>query len=182
MSEENSQYVTRAGAYIATVEKPTNGWFGEAGENQTPYIRIPVRVSEQRDGKNDQIGRVITWQGWLTDAAFDRTIKALCEAFPEWDGDLESLSRGEFSFAGGECQIVAESENYEGKPRIKAKWLNPVGGGGKPMDAAKVSSLVGKLSQRAKAVAKTVRSESGAPAPRSSRPAAPEPEDDDIPF
>jgi len=184
MSEENSQYVTRAGCYIGGVEKPTNGWFGQAGENKTPYIRIPVRVLSQRDGKEDQKGRVITWQGWLTDAAFDNTIKSLCEAFQEWDGDLESLQNGEFGFEGLECQIVAESETYEGKPRIKAKWLNPVGGGGKPMEAEKVSGLIAKLGRKAKAIAKSVRDEQGSPAPRaSSRPSnLPPPEDDDIPF
>lgn len=179
---ENTQYVSRAGAYIGTVELPTNGWFGEAGENATPYIRIPVRVLEQRDGKDDQLNRTITWQGWLSEAAFDRTIKSLCEAFDDWDGDLESLQSGGYSFAGKECQIVAESETYNGETRVKAKWLNPVGGGGKPMDAEKVSSLIGRLGRKAKAIAKTVRDEAGTSAPRKSSGPLPPPEDDDIPF
>jgi|GEM_PF-2795932 len=192
MSEQNnSQYVTRAGAYIGTVEKPANGWFGEAGENQTPYIRIPMRVTEQRDGKNDQVGKVIIWQGWLTDSAVDHTIKSMVEAFPDWDGDLESLYSGDFGFEGLECQIVAESETFKGETRVKAKWLNPVGGGGKPMEAEKVDSLIGRLGRRSKAIAKNVRAEAGGPPTRRSSETSrttsrsstlPPPEADDIPF
>ena len=191
MSENTTRYVDRAGAYTCRVKKPGNGWFGEAGEKQTPFIRIPCFVTD--DG--DQDGKEIVWTGWITDAAFDRTIETLCKVFPSWDGDMEALNSGAFSFAGFDCEIVAESESFEGKTRIKAKWLNPVGGGGgKEMDGAKVASLISRLGRKAKAIAKQAGSSAPAPSAvgtrRSETPERPPTqgpsnagtEDDDIPF
>lgn len=186
----DSKYVDRAGDYLCRVKRPGNGWFGEAGDNQTPFIRIPCFVIE--DG--DQDGNEIVYQGWLSDKAFDRTIETLVKAFPDWDGDLEALQAGEFTFEGLECQIVAESEQYEGKSRVKAKWLNPAGGGeAKQMDGAKVASLISRLGRKSKAIAKQAAG-GAAPAPRPAARAAATPDrppvqgpagavdDDDIPF
>jgi hypothetical protein len=195
MSESNSQYVDRPGVFLCTVEKPTNGWFGEAGEKETPYLRIPVRVTQQGDGKNDQIGKAMTYQGWLTEVAFDNTIKTLCKAFPSWNGDLLALSGGMYDFTGQDCEIVAASETYQGKTRIKVQWLNPAGGGGgKPMEKTKIDSLIAKLGRKSLAIAKGVQAEAGtAPAARPAPPrtATQAPtgrqapvvdEEDDIPF
>jgi hypothetical protein len=190
MSEnQNTQYVDRVGVFRCVVEKPQNGWFGEAGENATPFIRIPCRVVEQRDRKDDQVGKAITYQAWISENAFDRTIKTLCEAFPAWDGSLETLANDAYGFEGMECEINAQSEDYNGEKRIKAKWLNPIGGGGGvPLEKSKVDSLLKKLGRKSMAIAKTVRAEAGNPAPTPRQPAGapaggtPPPEDDDIPF
>ena len=186
MSETNTQYVDRAGAFLCVVQEPTSGWFGEAGEKQTPFIRIVGKVT----GDGDQKDRIIIWQGWLSDGAFDNTIKALAEAFPAWDGDLASLQNGSFTFAGLECQIVTEVETYENKPRVKAKWLNPAGGGAKPMEKAKVDSIGAKLGRRAQAIVKATHAGGGDPAAKTAATPAPSrpvpvptaPENDDIPF
>jgi hypothetical protein len=149
-----SAYVDKAGKYKARVVAPRNGWFGEAGKNETPFIRVPLVVVG-----GDQDGREIVWQGWLTDAAFDNTIKSASEAFG-WDGDLQALSSGEVSFEGKECEIVCDTETFEGKPRVKVKWLNNInGGGGKAMDDGKVSSLIKRLQSKSKAIAKATASE-----------------------
>ena len=187
MSEENTtRYVDRAGDYACRVKKPGNGWFGEQGDNNTPFIRIPCFVVD--DG--DQEGKEIVFYAWISEKAFDRSIQTLVKVFPEWDGDLEALERGDFTFAGLDCEIVAEAETFEGKKRVKAKWLNPIGGGGgKAMDSGKVLSLISKLGRRAKAIAK--QAGAGAqPSPRASSSPAPARENmsstpdetDDIPF
>lgn len=178
MPEENNKYVNKAGSYLCQVKQPGNGWFGEAGEKQTPFIRIPCKVTEA----GDQQGKEIVYTGWLTEAAFDRTIENLCKAFPQWNGDLEALQSGSFSFAGSECEIVAESETYNGETRVKAKWLNnATSGGGKEMDGAKVASLISKMGRKAKAIAKTINAD--APAPEA-KPAAKAVDntDSEIPF
>lgn len=181
MSENNSRYVDRPGAFRCIVKEPTSGWFGEAGEKNTPYIRIIGEVAD--DG--DQNGKTITYFAWLSDGAFDRTIKNLVEVFG-WNGDLVALDNGQFTFAGMECQIVAEFETHDGKTKIKAKWLNVVGGGeGKEMAKEKVASLLAKLGGKAKALAKANPAPKVAakPAPSAAAtPAAGQPEDDDIPF
>ena len=64
-------------------------------------------------------------------------------------------------------------------------WLNPPGGGkAKPMDAAKVQSLLGHLTSRAKAVARQTKAQMPASAaPTTSQtPAAASSADDDVPF
>ena len=178
MSDTNTRYVDRPGVYRCRIKTPGNGWFGEAGENQTPFIRIPCLVLDE----GDQEGREIVWQGWLTDAAFDRTIGTLVKVCPEWNGDLAALADGDFTFADNECEIVAENDTYEGKTRVKAQWLNPLGGGGgKTMDKARLDGLLGALGRKAKAIAKQAKAGSapqGRPAPKSTAPA----EDDDIPY
>lgn len=147
---ENSKYVDRAGSFRCIVKAPQQGWFGEAGEKATPFIRIACEVIEE----GDQKGRMIVYSAWLSDGAFDRTIKNLVEVFG-WDGDLVALDNGGFSFAGMECEIVTEAESYKDELRIKAKWLNAVGGvPGSEMAKEKVSSLIARLGGKAKALAK----------------------------
>lgn len=185
---DSSRYVSGVGSFRCRVKAPGNGWFGEMGENKTPFIRIPLIVLDE----GDQEGKEIVWFGWLTDAAFDRTIQTLVKAFPDWDGDMLALRDGTFTFADLECEIVTESETYKGKPRIKVVWLNPLGGGGgdKAMESSKLDSLLGKLGRKAKAIAK----EAKGGAAGSSRPAAttartsgktslpPPPDDDNLPY
>lgn len=171
-------YINKAGRYRMRAKRPGNGYFGEDGPNATPFIRVPAFCID--DG--DQDGKEAVWRGYLTEKAMDRTIEALAKAFPEWDGDLASLENGSFSFEGLECEFVIESETWEGKQRLKVKWLNSIhGGGGKKMDESKIKSLVSKLNGRAKAIAKSARAgEARATAPTS---ATTEPDEgDDIPF
>ncbi|MBE2178892.1 MAG: hypothetical protein IAE97_00265 [Chthoniobacterales bacterium] len=179
MSENtNTRYVDRAGVYRCRVKAPSNGWYGEAGENKTPYIRIPCIVLDA----GDQQGKEIVWQGWLTDAAFDRTVETLCKVFG-WDGDMFALTDGQYTFDGLECEIVAESETYQGKPRIKVAWLNQLGGGGgKAMEGDKLKGLLDRLGRKSMAIAKRVRTEPGAkPAGARSERSAPA-KGDDIPY
>jgi len=177
MSEEN-KYVSTAGKFLAKVKTPPNGWFGEAGTKATPFIRIPLIVTE-----GDEKGKEIVWRGYVTPNAFDNTIKTLTKAFG-WDGDIEALTAEKSDpFSGKEVQVVCEEEEYEGQTRIKVRWLNPVGGGAAKLDKEKLAALA-KLTKKAKAVSAQFKAESEdeevwAPAPSTKN----QPEaDDDIPF
>jgi len=166
------KYINEVGSFLCQVVEPENGWFSESKEKGTPCIVIPCIVN---DPNSSQHGAMISYTGWLSDGAIDRTIKDLVEVLG-FDGDLQSLESGDQTFAGKECVIVTESETYEGKERIKAKWINAVGrqGGGAPaMEKAKVSSLLAKIGGRAKAVAKAAQSASPAttkPTPKGGSP------------
>jgi hypothetical protein len=199
MDYENNQsdkyYINRAGKYLCRVKPPGQGWYGEQGDKNTPFIRIPLTVD---DSASDQDGMEIVWRGWITPGAFDYTIKTLAKAFPVWDGDLQSLDEGKFSFVGMECEITCESETYNGKTRIVVKWLNPVGGGsGKAMDRGKVQGLIAQLGRKSIALAKAAKEEEGSepkqdreqhreqhrePRGTETRTNQPPLEDDDIPF
>lgn len=176
MSEEN-RYVSKAGKFIAKVKTPPNGWFGEAGAKATPFIRIPLVITE-----GEEKDKEIVWRGYVTPNAFDNTIKTLCKAFG-WDGDIESLTAEKSDpFSAKQVQVVCEEEEYEGQTRIKVKWLNPLGGGAAKLDKDKLSALA-KLGKKAKEIAAQVREESDdevwAPAPSSKKQVE---DDDDIPF
>lgn len=179
---ENTRYVDREGTFLCTVERPSAGWFGET-EKGSEFIRLPLRVKAQADGERDQVGRTITHSAWLTAKAFDKTIETLLKVFPNWSGDLSRLAANDGDFDGLNCEIVAEPEEYEGKTRIKVKWLNAVGGGGKPMAREKVEGLVARLNRRALELANALPKPAGQATPAVKTPStSPEFEDDDIPF
>lgn len=128
---------------------PNNGWFGEAGQNKTPYIRIPFIITEGPcEGHED------VYQAWLGTNSFERSIKNLAEVFG-WDGDLERLSRAVNNgpFVDKPFSIVVESEDYQGKQVLKIKWLNKPGGGETLMPQESAAALAAKLTARAKQIA-----------------------------
>lgn len=79
-----------------------------------------------------EVGMRITWDGYLTDAALERTLASL--RILGWDSDahdgrIETL-HGTDLLKGNEAEIVVELEDYQGQSRPKVKWVNEVGGGG----------------------------------------------------
>jgi hypothetical protein len=177
------------GSFDGVVEKhDTMGWFAESGEKKTPYILVPVVISE-----GDHKGEVGYYQGWLSDNAFDNTIARLAEVFG-FNGDLPALYDGKVSLQGLPCNITVELEEFKGKKKYKVAWLNPVGGGaarGKPLEENKVKALLKKLGSRGKTVAKAqleLIAKGGGAVPKDPQKAAeaaqPDPNEDnsDIPF
>lgn len=170
----------KPGKFNCIVLAPVNGWFGEAGQNNTPFIRIPLRVTDPGECH----GEIIDFAGWLSDRALEKTIARVAEVF-DWDGDLEALADllDTGPFVGKACSIVTEEEHHNGDKRVKIKWLNRAGP--PPMERNAAMSLAQRLNARAKAAA------GGQPAPappiRSAPPRPPADPDldaapDDIPF
>lgn len=163
------------GTHSCRVLPPASGWFGEQGENNSEFFRLPLVIL---DGLSK--GEKLIWQGWLNKQTnMERTEKALKEAFPEWDGNWTKLA-AEVStghFIGRRCDIVTEEEEYprdSGKFSIKVKWLNPPGGGrGKILDASRARILAHRLQQR---------SEPATPPPRPAADPDLDAPDDDLPF
>jgi hypothetical protein len=158
------QYIDQVGSFICRVIKPQAGWFGESAKKGTPYLRIPLQVEDE---DSDQHGKTIVCERYITDDTVDRLVKDLVKTFG-FDGDfmaLETPEDGEVpeGLAGKLCSIITEDESYEGKSRIKVKWLNSVDYKPKQMAAEKVKSILSKFNSRAKAIAKV----SGASAAKS---------------
>lgn len=192
-NQNADRFVSRVGTFKCVVLPTPNGIFSESKEG-TPCIALPLEVIDP----GDQQGKRITWKGYLTEKAFDRTVITLRDAFG-WDGDLQAADINKQIFSRLECAIVTESETYNGEMRFKVKWLNSAhGGGAKAMDSQKLNGIIAKHGRRAKAIAKEALAEEGA-APsvaRETRPMtpherakangyAPEPPDladDDLPF
>jgi len=130
------------GRHLCTVAAPANGWFATAGKNDTPFIRIPLTISE-----GAMKGQTHVYQAWISDAAYERTMKNLQEVFG-WDGDLENLAQQIDSgpFVGKLCSIVCEEEpDHNGNPVVRIKWLNSAEGGSKQMQVNAALQLARRL-------------------------------------
>lgn len=92
--------------------------------------------------------QTITWFGYFTEAACDRTIEAL--RYCGWEGDdfgrLEGLDKNE-------VELVLENDTYEGKTRLKVQWVNRLAALAlkAPMDSNQIAAFAARM--RGKAVA-----------------------------
>jgi hypothetical protein len=92
--------------------------FRRVGKNETPQVRMLFEVLE-----GAQVGRKVFWQGWLTEAAYERTIQALRACGFQGD-DLEgALTQG----LSNEVEIVTEiTEGNDGKQYAGVRWVNQI--------------------------------------------------------
>jgi hypothetical protein len=164
--------IKNPGRYTATVKTAE---LGQSAEKGTPYLSLLCKTAE---------GDELTAYLYLSDAAFERTTKTLREVFG-FDNNFETIVE---QVTGKECSIVVEAEEYEGKTRMRVKWVNTVSGSsGKPLENA--GSLLAQLSAKAKRIpaATPTSSRTAAPASRpapAARPPTPKPAavDEDVPF
>lgn len=94
---------------------------------------------------------------WLSDAAYERTLKTIRECFA-FNDDFASLGS---QIEGKECSITVDMETgSDGKEYARVKWINPVKPAAKPVSG----SLLATLTARAKGIAAPVpKNESGEP-------------------
>jgi hypothetical protein len=110
------------GTYLATAVSAAN--FINAGQKGTPGVEVEFQLDE---GPNT--GELITWTGWLTDAARARTSEALAAC--GYDGAHDESVRGR------KAKLVIRHEEYEGRTRARVAFINDVDrmSGAKPMSA-----------------------------------------------
>lgn len=148
------------GRYTATVETAE---LGQSEAKGTPFLSLLCKTEQ---------GDELTAYLYLSDAAFERTTRTLREVFG-FDNNFETVVQ---QVTGKECSIVVEAEDYEGKTRMRVKWINTVGGAsGKPLENA--SSLLAQLSAKAKRIpaAAPTAARTAAPAARPAAAARPAP-------
>lgn len=74
-----------------------------------------------------------TWYGFFTPDAIKwirKTVRALGIEWHEKDDATFDVSTLYDLLPGREAQIVVETEEYEGKERLRVRWVNEPGGGG----------------------------------------------------
>lgn len=148
------------GTYRAQVEST------ELGESSQGTPQIAIRFA-LLDGEN--IGKTITAFRFFSDRATQYAMKDLRTC--GWTGDdvSEEPLPG---VIGTEVELVLEEEEYEGKVRVKVKWINSPNGvrTGNPLDPKRRKALGAKLKGAA------VASRSAAPPKTNGKPK------DDVPF
>lgn len=158
-----SQYLNVAGKFTGkAVKDASNGLFETP--SGTPGIRLVLEVTETGEYE----GQLVTWTGWLSDKAFDFTVKALNEAF-SFSGNFAEIAEMPDLFAEQPCSFETEmepSENDASKVYCKVKWLNPVGGrgGNAPvLEKHAAVDLAKRMSGRAQALLKSATTGGSAP-------------------
>lgn len=133
------------GKHKCRVLDSINGWFGESEKTGTPFIRLPLIIIE-----GECEGLEVEYRGYISHKAIKNTTQTLNKAFG-FNGvliDLAKLVSGG-PFAGKECEITAEEEEYEDKKSVKIKWLNKVGASAKPLDRNRAMEIAIKFNTEA---------------------------------
>lgn len=113
----------------------------------TPQVVVPLRIIAGPDR-----GRIITYFGYFSEKAEDRTMESL--RLMGWKGD-DVCDLGELP---NEVSVVVDHEKYNGKVTAKVQWVNSPGGRGKiklekPMDDAMKRQFSAKMRGAAKRAA-----------------------------
>lgn len=140
----------------------------------TPHVSVKFE---------DVNGDRITWYGYLTEKAMERTVATL--GILGWDpvehnGMVDSLN-GTDLLVGNEAEIVVEFETYNGETTAKVKWVNEVGGGMNGMEDQEASSFAAELRKKILSAPRPKVSAQPGPSKPAQQPAAvPEGADDDL--
>ncbi len=99
--------IQNPGRYLATV---STAEFGES-TNGTPFLRLDINTND---------GESISGWLYLSEKALPNSVRTIKEAF-EFNGDFESVID---QVTGKPCSITVEREEYEGKERMRVRWIN----------------------------------------------------------
>lgn len=99
--------IENPGRYSATV---SSAEFGES-QNGTPFLALSFNTDQ---------GESITGWLYLSEKALPGSLRTLRDAF-EFDNDFDTVLE---QVNNKPCSITVELEEYEGKERLKVKWIN----------------------------------------------------------
>lgn len=132
------------GKHVATV---TTAALSKSSKG-TPCIQIEF----------ESAGETATSWLYLSDAAFENSVKTLRDAFG-FDDNFETL---EAQLIGRKCQIVVQEEaNDKGELRPRVKWINPLRSAPRPLSNAE--ELKAKLTAKAARLVRDVKESGGNP-------------------
>lgn len=154
--------ITQAGNYDVFVKSAEL----TESNNGTPGLLLGLETQ-------DESARHIYTTCWLSDKAFDGSIKSLRKAF-NFDGNFDNLQQ----LVGKETTITVELETYEGKERARVKWLSQLSG---PRALTNAASVAASLTARAKRIPTTEAPKAPA-APKAQRQAPPAATEGGCPF
>lgn len=165
-SQQNAPRIIGAGTFKS---KPLKATLSET-KSGNPQAVIDLELLEGPDA-----GKVVSYYGSLSEGAFEFTMGALRAS--GWYGtDFDQLAVDEKTFV----RAVIEHEVYEGKKKAKVRWVNPIGSGAKPVEAAKAKSIAAQF--KAKAMAYDQAKGTQAPTPPPPENTGVGNSNDDIPF
>lgn len=151
--------LNESGRFAATVRAPQ---WGQSKEKNTPFLRLDFETEK---------GSITGWL-YFSERAREGTVQRLREVFrigndaKKWAQEID----------GKECNIVtAFEEDNSGKERLVVKFVNPAGGGVKPLEnedtfLSSLSNFAARLPASAPKAPAPVRAQAARPAPADSNP------------
>lgn len=157
-----------------TYKAKAKGWQLSESSKGTPEVAVEFQLTHP-----ELNNFTITWDGWLSDATFDRTVESLRHC--GWKGsDFNDLT----GLDTNEVELVIENEPFEGKTYSRVKWVNAPGGGlafRKAMDPGKTASFAAAMNAKIKALEASKGQKKPAPV-QAKAPPIPEWTEKDVPF
>lgn len=128
----------------------------------TPGIGVEIDFSG-----GDVQGATLTWTGWLSDGALDRTVESLRAM--GWQGlDLDDVS----GLEANEVEVVVQGEEYEGKWYPRISFINRIGGAlGAKMTQEKARTFAAAMRSRIQALDAAKGTKAAAPKATAIKPA-----------
>jgi acyl CoA:acetate/3-ketoacid CoA transferase alpha subunit len=118
-------------------------------------------------------GEQITWYGFMTEKTSDRTIEALISCGVQ---DLQTLD----GLGTEDVELDLAFETYEGKERLRVKWVNRLGTGGVAMKSRMDQGQKASFAAKYQGTFLKKKQEAGVPPKTDQAPAVAD--TDDIPF
>jgi len=125
---------------------PSEWGFNKSPEKGTESIFVTFIVDGISQEGNPAL-ELVTWYGYLTDAAKDRTIDSIYKL--GFNGDLDELAKGREGKAidpATQVMVTTEVDNYKETPKNKIQWINAIGEthGVKKLDVKEAQSIIAK--------------------------------------
>jgi hypothetical protein len=131
----------------------------ESKENGTPSVKIHFELLYNLDSPEVETHKSIYHDLWLSEKAFNRSMDVLVDVLGWKGSNLSELNDSPDLLADSECVLVTNLEEYNGKTRIKVKFVNSIQ---KKLDSSKAKTLSEKLASKV-AIYKSRKPESREP-------------------
>lgn len=127
--------------------------------------------------------KALTWYGYFSEKAFDRTIESL--RICGWAGaNLEEIADGQGGLDANLVSLTVEDEEYDGRTFAKVQWVNRPGGLAlkAPLVGERAKSFAAQMQGRIRALDASQGKRPAPAAAPAGNGGAKKPEFDDVPF
>lgn len=142
-----------------------------SSKKKTPQVVVTFEIVFEGGAVEE-----ITWFGFLSDAAINRTIESLGHC--GWSGDdLEELAKSDPRISlPNDVTIVCAPETYDGTNTLKVQWVNRLGQGaaviGEPIEGDHLRTFAASMKASIRAARTAAGSRAGSAPVRAQAPAA----------
>jgi hypothetical protein len=143
--------VKSPGKFLAVVQESPS--YVHLSKEDKPSIMLHLTIE---NGQGENSGCEITWFGGLSSPKGMQLTQDQLKRCFDWDWDANALSSGQVPFAGMEVEVDVQWDEWNGKRRLKAVWINNPNQEATVHSPQKIASILGALDRQMKAQARGV--------------------------